>query len=159
MRERPVCAPADGRVFEDGWEPLMSMRAAVICIGALAAASAAAEELGPQDAWAFMVGKPFTLNCANGTTGVGHILPDGSVVGKIRIGSSGEVRSGRLPPGTVRVSGTGMCAYFAGLPAPPCLKVQRIDRLRFHASLSVLGFSLCEIDSVTSPSLRRVRDR
>lgn len=151
--------PANGCVFKDGWEPLMSMRAAVICVGALAAASAAAEELGPQDAWAFLVGKPFAVTCANGTAGVGRILSDGSVVGRIRIGSSGEVRSGRLPPGTVRMSNAGMCAHFAGLPIPPCLKVQRIDHRRFHASLSVLGFSLCEIDSVTPPSLRRVRDR
>jgi hypothetical protein len=135
------------------------VRLAVLCACALAAtpAVAVAEQLGPLEAWAFMLGKPFALTCADGTVGEGHILPDGSVVGKIRVKGQGEMRSGTLPSRTVYVSDTGLCARFGGLPIDPCLTVRRIDRRRFHASLSILGFSFCEIDSLTPRPLKRGR--
>jgi hypothetical protein len=136
----------------------MSARLAVLCACALAATSAVAEELGPKQAWAFVVGKPFALTCSDGTVGAGRILSNGSAVGKIRVGSWGEMRTGTLPPGTVRVTDTGMCAYFEGLPVRPCLTVQRIDHRRFHASLS-LGFAFCEINSVTPSASRHFRAR
>lgn len=135
----------------------MSTRLAVFGAFMLAATSTAAEELGPREAWAFIVEKPFTLTCSDGTVGAGRILPDGSVVGQIRVGAVGEMQSGTLPAGTVRVSDAGMCAYFPGLPVQPCLKVKKIDRRRFHASFSLLG--ACEIDSLIPPSLRRARTR
>src|ERR1700761_8758270 len=133
----------------------MVTRLAVLCAVALAATSAVAEELGPSEAWAFMLGKPFALTCSDGTLGEGHLLSDGSVVGKIRVGSQGEVRAGTLPAGTVRVTDTGLCAYFQGLPFPPCLNVRKIDRRRFHASMSIMGFSYCQIDSLAPRFLRR----
>ena len=135
----------------------MGVRLAVLCASALAATSAVAEELGPREAWAFMLGKPFTLTCADGTVGEGRLHPDGSVLGKIRPHGQGDMRAGTLPAGTVRVSDTGLCAYFPGLPIPPCLNVRKIDRHRFHASLSILGFSYCEIDSLNARPLRRGR--
>ena len=135
----------------------MLVRVAVLCACAVAATSAAAQELSPREAWAFMLGKPFALNCADGTAGEGRLHPDGSVVGRIRPHGQGEMRSGTLPAGTVRVSDTGLCAYFPGLPIPPCLNVRKIDRRRFHASLSILGFSYCEIDSLGLRRLRRGR--
>ncbi len=135
----------------------MIVHLAVLGAVALAATSAAAEELGPREAWAFMLGKPFALTCSDGTVGEGRLLSDGSVVGKIRVGNRGEMRSGTLPPGTVRVTDTGLCAYFQGLPFPPCLNVRKIDRRRFHASMSIMGFSYCQIDSLTPRSFRRAR--
>ena len=126
----------------------MAARLAVLCACILAATSAVAQELTPSEAWAFMLGKPFALTCADGTVGEGRIHPDGSVVGRIRPHGQGDMRAGTLPAGTVRVSDTGLCAYFPGLPIPPCLNVRKIDRRRFHASLSILGFSYCEIDSL-----------
>jgi hypothetical protein len=46
---------------------------------------AGAEELGPEQARAFIVGKLFAFTCFEGTTGMGRILSDGSVVGTVRI--------------------------------------------------------------------------
>ena len=140
----------------------MRVRLAVVCACVVsaclaAAASAAAQELSPREAWAFMLGKPFVLTCADGTAGEGRLHADGSVVGKIRPHGRGEMRAGTLPAGTVRVSDTGLCAYFPGLPIPPCLNVRKIDRRRFHASLSILGFSYCEIESLSARPLRRSR--
>ena len=132
----------------------MLVRVAVFWACALVATPVAAEELSPREAWAFMLGKPFTLSCADGTVGEGHLHPDGSVNGRIRPHGQGDMRSGTLPPGTVRVSDTALCAYFPGLPIPPCLNVRKIDRRRFHASLSVLGFSYCEIMSTNPRSVR-----
>lgn len=135
----------------------MELRLAVLCASALVVTSAAAQELTPREAWAFMLGKPFALTCADGTVGAGRLHPDGSVVGRIRPHGRGEMRSGTLPARTVRLSDTGLCAYFPGLPIPPCLNVRKIDRRRFHASLSILGFSYCDIDSLSPRSLRRGR--
>jgi hypothetical protein len=135
----------------------MLTRLAVLCAVALAATSAIAQELGPRDAWAFMLGKPFALTCSDGTVGEGRILSDGSVVGQIRVGNQGEMKAGTLPAGTVRVTDTGLCAYFQGLPFPPCLNVRKIDRRRFHASMSIMGFSYCQIDTLAARSLRRVQ--
>ena len=133
----------------------MIVRLAVLGTCVLAATSAAAQELAPREAWAFMLGKPFTLTCSDGTRGQGRLLSDGSVVGKIRVGGQGEMRSGVLPAGTVRLSDSGLCAYFQGLPFPPCLDVRKIDRRRFHASMSIMGFSYCALDSAAARSLRR----
>jgi hypothetical protein len=135
----------------------MIARLALVCACALAPTSAVAQELSPREAWTFMLGKPFALRCADGTAGEGRLHADGSVVGRIRPHGQGEMRTGTLPAGTVRVSGTGLCAYFPGLPIPPCLNVRKIDRRQFHASLSILGFSYCEIDSLSLRPLRRER--
>jgi len=132
----------------------MLARLALLCACALATTSAVAQELRPREAWAFMLGKLFTMACSDGTVAEGRILADGSVVGKIRVGNQGEMRAGTLPAGTVRASDTALCAYFQGLPFPPCLNVRKIDRRRFHASMSIMGFSSCDIDSVAVRSLR-----
>ncbi len=129
-------------------------RLALLCACVLATAPAIAQELRPREAWAFMLGKLFTMTCSDGTLAEGRILPDGSVVGKIRVGSQGEMRAGSLPAGTVRASDAGLCAYFQGLPFPPCLSVRQIDRRRFHASMSIMGFSSCDIDSAGARPLR-----
>lgn len=135
----------------------MVVRLALVCAFTLAATAALAQKLRPREALAFMLGKLFTLTCSDGTMGEGRLLPDGSVVGKIRVGSEGEMRAGTLPAATVRASDTALCAYFQGLPFPPCLNVRKIDRRRFHASISIMGFSSCDIDSVSARSLRRAR--
>ena len=59
----------------------MFIRAALVCTCVLWVSSAAAEELGPDQARAFIVGKLFEYSCFDGTTGRGRMLPDGSVVG------------------------------------------------------------------------------
>jgi len=105
---------------------------------------AAAEELGPEQARAFVVGKLFAYTCFEGTTGMGRIFPDGSVVGTIRIRGEGPPRFAALPTGTVRVDGTAVCAHLAGLPITPCFRVDKVNYRSFRGSIAGLGFAYCD---------------
>jgi hypothetical protein len=123
----------------------MLVRVAVICACLLGAASAVtAEELAPEQARAFVIGKLFAYTCFDGTEGVGRIFSDGSVVGTIRPSGQTQVRFAALPAGTIKVSGTAMCAHLPGLIFEPCFKVQKIDYRSFRGSLSGLGFAYCD---------------
>jgi hypothetical protein len=129
----------------------MLLRVAVVCAcifgaGLLAAVSAVAEELGPEQARAFVVGKLFSYTCFEGTAGVGRIFADGSVVGTIRMRGQGQIRFAALPAGTIRVDGGSMCAHLPGLPITPCFKVDKIDYKSFRGSLSGLGFAYCDFN-------------
>src|ERR1700747_1330369 len=105
--------------------PMLSRVAVIGGACLLGAIAAKAEELGPEQARAFVVGKLFTYTCFDGTSGVGRIFADGSVVGTIRAGGSREVRFATLPPGTIKTTATSMCAHLKGLPIEPCFRVQR----------------------------------
>jgi len=122
----------------------MLLRVAVICACVLGAVTAIAEELTPDQARAFVVGKLFAYTCFEGTAGMGRIFSDGSVVGTIRLGGRGTLRFANLPAGTLRVDGTAVCAHLSGLPIEPCFKVQRIDYRTFRGSISGLGFAYCD---------------
>jgi len=122
----------------------MLVRIAVACACVVGAASAWAEELAPEQARAFVVGKLFAYTCFDGTAGMGRIFNDGSVVGTIRPGGQGEVRFAALPAGTLRVEGTAMCAHLAGLPIQPCFRVEKLDYRSFRGSVSGLGFAYCD---------------
>ena len=123
----------------------MLLRVAVIAGGCvLGAAVTMAEELGPEQARAFVVGKLFSYTCFDGTAGVGRIFADGSVIGTIRPGGRGEVRFANLPPGTLRIEGSAMCAHLSGLPMQPCFRVEKIDYRSFRGSISGLGFAYCD---------------
>lgn len=130
--------------FESKTGSLMLLRVAVVCACVLGAASAVAEELGPEQAKTFVVGKLFAYTCFDGTAGMGRIFSDGSVVGTIRPGGRGETRFATLPAGTIRVDGTAMCAHLSGLPIEPCFKVQKIDYRSFRGSVAGLGFAYCD---------------
>ena len=123
----------------------MLVRVAVVagtCV--LGAVAAKAEELGPEQARAFVVGKLFSYTCFDGTVGMGRIFADGSVVGTIRPGGRGEVRFMHLPHGTLRVEGSSMCAHLSGMIVQPCFRVEKIDYRRFRGSISGLGFAYCD---------------
>ena len=127
----------------------MLLRGAVVSACVLGAAIvgtglAVAEDLGPEQARAFVVGKLFSYTCFEGTSGVGRIFPDGSVVGTIRIRGDGPPRFAALPSGTIRVEGGSMCAHLTGMPFTPCFRVQKIDYRSFRGSLSGLGFAYCD---------------
>lgn len=125
-------------------ESYMLLRVAVVCACVLGAAPAIAEELAPDQARAFVVGKLFAYTCFDGTAGMGRIFSDGSVVGTIRPGGRGETRFASLPAGTIKVEGGSMCAHLSGLPIEPCFNVQRIDYRSFRGSISGLGFAYCD---------------
>jgi hypothetical protein len=121
-------------------------RVALVCACVLGAVtlSAAAEDLTPEQARAFVVGKLFAYSCFDGTAGMGRIFPDGSVAGTIRPMGEGNVRFAVLPPGTLKVEGTSMCAHLRGMPFEPCFRVEKIDYHSFRGSLSGLGFAYCD---------------
>jgi len=122
----------------------MLMRVAILCACVLGAASARAEELGPEQARAFVVGKLFSYTCFDGTAGMGRVFADGSVVGTIRPGGQGPLRFATLPAGTLRVTGSAMCAHLAGLPIEPCFRVQKLDYKSFRGSIAGLSFAYCD---------------
>ena len=125
-------------------ESSMLLRVAIVCACVFGASAAAAEELGPEQAKAFVIGKLFAYNCFDGTAGMGRIFADGSVVGTIRPGGKGEAHFATLPAGTVKVEGTSMCAHLAGLPIEPCFRVQKINYRSFRGSIAGLGFAYCD---------------
>ncbi len=125
-------------------ESYMLLRVAAVCACVLVAGPALAEELGPEQAKIFVVGKLFAYTCFDGTSGMGRIFSDGSVVGTIRISGRGETRFASLPAGTLRVEGGSMCAHLSGLPIEPCFSVQKIDYRSFRGSISGLGFAYCD---------------
>jgi hypothetical protein len=138
-------------VLAVGVEWSMSVRRSLIYVSVLTggllgfgAGIAAAEELGPEQARAFVVGKLFAYNCFEGTAGVGRIFPDGSVVGTIKIRGQGQTRFAALPAGTIRVDSQSMCAHLAGMPFTPCFRVEKIDYRSFRGSLAGLGFAYCD---------------
>ena len=123
----------------------MFVRVAVVagaCV--LGSIAAMAEELSPEQARAFVVGKLFSYTCFDGTAGMGRIFADGSVIGTIRPGGRGEMRFANLPPGTLRVEGSSMCAHLSGMIMQPCFRVQKIDYRSFRGSISGLGFAYCD---------------
>jgi hypothetical protein len=124
---------------------------AAVSLGFLTTNWAAAEDLAPEQARAFVVGKLFSYNCFEGTAGMGRILPDGSVVGTIRIRGEGETRFATLPPGTIRVDGTSVCAHLSGLPITPCFRVQKIDYVSFRGSVAGLDFAYCDFHQQQNP--------
>jgi hypothetical protein len=139
----------------DYWGGVVSMSvswlfvyASVLTAGLLGSSGiAGAEELGPEQARAFVVGKLFAFTCFEGTTGMGRILFDGSVVGTVRIHGQGETRFHRLPAGTVRIDGQflcALCAHLAGLPFTPCARVEKIGYHSFRGSLVDLSFAYCD---------------
>src|SRR5438552_16391023 len=86
-----------------GVEWSMSVRWSLVWAFALTAGFAglggiaAAEELGPEQARAFVVGKLFAYNCFEGTAGVGRIFSDASVAGTTKIRGQGQTRFAPLP--------------------------------------------------------------
>jgi hypothetical protein len=122
----------------------MKARVAVLCVFCLVASSAIAEELRPEQAKAFVVGKVFAYSCFDGTAGMGRIMADGSIAGTIAPGGRGETKFASLPPGTIKVSGNSVCAHILGLPIEPCFRVQRIDQQSFRGSIAGSDYAYCD---------------
>jgi hypothetical protein len=123
-------------------------------LGVLGLASAVvAEELGPEEAKAFVVGKLFNYTCFDGTAGMGRIFSDGSVVGTIKAPGQSQTRFANLPAGTLRVEGRSMCAHLAGLLIQPCFRVTKLDSRSFRGAISGLSFAYCDF-SQRNPRLQ-----
>ena len=118
--------------------------AVTLCACVLGIASAGAEELSPEAARAFVVGKLFSYTCFDGTNGAGRIFADGSVAGTIRLQGKGPVRYAMLPAGTLKIRTEAVCASLKGLPWEPCFDLVRTDANSFRGSIHGLSFAYCD---------------
>jgi|SRR5436190_9111107 len=126
----------------------MRMRVALTLVGLVSAAlgSAApgvAAELNAEQARRFVIGKLFSFQCFEGTSGAGRISHDGSVSGLIRFRGTGPVRYVALPAGTLRVKGEAVCATLRGVSFEPCFDLQQTSERSFRGAVAGLGFAYC----------------
>ena len=110
----------------------------------LAAGPALAEQLNPEAARRFIVGKLFAFNCFDGSRGAGRIYGDGSVIGTIQMRGAGPMRAVWLPAGTLVVKGEAVCASLKGMPFEPCFNLNKTDDRSFRGSVAGLGFAYCD---------------
>jgi hypothetical protein len=122
----------------------MPTRWAVLLIGFLMAAPAAAGEMSLEQAHGFVIGKLFAVNCFDGTRGIGRISGNGSVIGTFQFRATGPERSGWLPPGTLKVKGEAICASLEGLPVEPCFELKTTSNHSFRASVRGLDAAYCD---------------
>ena len=122
----------------------MQTRWALLLIGFVMAAPAAAEDMSLEQARHFVIGKLFEASCFDGTRAIGRIYSDGSVIGTIQFRGTGPERSAWLPAGTLKVKGEAVCASLRGMPFEPCFKLNRTSDQSFRGS--VLGFDIAYCD-------------
>jgi hypothetical protein len=139
----------------------MGARLVLLVASLVIALPAAAGEMKPDEARRFVVGKLFSFNCFEGSSGTGRIYPDGSVAGVLKP-QGGPARYVTLPPGTLRVKGESVCASVRGMLFEPCFALVRTDALSFRGSVAGLSFAACDFtrrggraDLVHTTSLRR----
>jgi hypothetical protein len=108
----------------------------------LAAVTARAEVLSPEQARRFVAGKLFAFNCFDGSRGAGRIYADGSVIGTIQVRGTGAARAVWLPAGTLRVRGEAWCASLQGMPFEPCFRLEKTTERSFRGSW--MGFAYCD---------------
>jgi hypothetical protein len=119
------------------------MRIVVTLACLVAAFQARAGELKPEEARRLVVGKLFSFNCFEGTSGAGRVYSDGSVAGVIRFQGSSAGRYMSLPPGTLHVKGDSVCASLRGSSMEPCFSLYQIDERSFRGSIAGLNFASC----------------
>ena len=129
-----------GFMVNRGFSPML-MRVIVIA-GVLAAAPAFAGPMNADEARRFVIGKLFSFNCFEGTSGAGRVHADGSVSGMVRFGGAAGARYVTLPPGTLRVRGEAVCGVMGG--AETCFDLYRTDGQSFRGSIAGLGLFSCQ---------------
>lgn len=125
----------------------MLVRVAVVLAGISVATPAWAEDMTPDHARRFVVGKLFGFTCFDGTRGAGRIFHDGSVAGTVQMGGTGAARYMVLPANTLRVNGEKVCASVKGVPFDPCFNLTKTSQQSFRGSISGLGFAYCNFTS------------
>ncbi len=111
----------------------------------LAAAPAGAQQVMTADmAKDFVAGKLFSFRCFEGTHGRGHIFADGSASGQIRFAGTSQVRSLRVPEGTLYVAGAQICATLRGLPFDPCFTLWRTGAKSFRGAFAHMKYMYCD---------------
>jgi hypothetical protein len=112
---------------------------------------ALAQAMNAEVAKRFVAGKLFAFNCVDGSRGLGRIYADGSVIGTVQFNGSGPVKSVWLPPGTLRVKGSAICASLKGLSFEPCFNLSRTGEQSFRGAVNGLGMvAYCDFTRRTS---------
>src|SRR5882757_1846972 len=114
---------------------------AVLMIVFVMTAPAAADEMSPNQAHRFVVGKLFEVSCSDGTRAIGRIDGDGSVIGAIQFRGTGPERSAWLPAGTLKFHGEAVCASLRSIPFEPCFKLDRTSEHSFRGSVVGLDYA------------------
>jgi len=121
---------------------IMRIAVALACLTAILL-PARAGELKAEEARRLVVGKLFSFNCFEGTTGAGRVYADGSVSGIVRFQGSAAFRHIRMPPNTLRVKGEAVCASVRGMAMEPCFTLTQIDQRTFRGAITGLSFASC----------------
>lgn len=116
---------------------------ALATAGAITATAAMAGQLRPDEARRFVAGKLFSYTCFDGTSGIGRIHSDGSVIGTIQTRGR-AARFVAMPRGTIQVTSSSICASLRGSMIQPCFNVEKTSSISFRGSVSGLGFAYCD---------------
>lgn len=123
----------------------------------LAASSAHAQTMTAEQAREFVSGGLFSYRCFDGTHGGGRIFTDGSASGSIRVMGRGQTRYMRLPPNTLYLAGSQVCARLKGLPFEPCFNLVKTGADSFRGSISHMSFMYCDFNRGSVLQLARRR--
>ena len=123
----------------------------------LAASSAQAQTMTAEQAREFVSGGLFSYRCFDGTNGGGRIFTDGSASGSIRVTGRGQTRYMRLPPNTLYLAGSQVCARLKGLPFEPCFNLVKTGADSFRGSISHMSFMYCDFNGGSVLQLARRR--
>jgi len=126
----------------------MSLRVALVfaglgCVFPAILSPTMAAELTPEQARHFIAGKLFSYSCFDGTTGMGRIHADGSVIGTLQK-PSGPLRFVSLPSGTIKTTSDSICSSVRGAFFPPCFHVNQTSAKSFRGSVAGFGFAYCD---------------
>ena len=122
-----------------------------------AASTAQAQTMTAEQAKEFVSGGLFSYRCFDGTHGGGRIFTDGSASGSIRVMGRGQTRYMRLPPNTLYLAGSQVCARLKGLPFEPCFNLVKTGPDSFRGSISHMSFMYCDFNRGSVLQLARRR--
>ncbi|MFS8037610.1 hypothetical protein ACI7BZ_11735 [Xanthobacter sp. AM11] len=122
---------------------MRSILLAAVALATLASVPAAAQQLNAEQARLFVIGRTFSFNCFEGSSGSGRIYADGSVAGIIALREK-PPRFVRLPPNTLRVRGDAVCGFVQGMTFEPCFDLVKTGPSSFRGSLAGVQTMWCE---------------
>jgi hypothetical protein len=137
---------------------MMLLKRPILAAALLFVASAAqAQTMTADQAKEFVAGGLFSYHCFDGTHGAGRIFVDGSAAGSIRVMGRGQTRYLQLPPNTLYLAGSQVCARLKGLPFEPCFNLTKTGTDSFRGSISHMNFMYCDFNRGSVLQLARRR--
>jgi hypothetical protein len=123
---------------------MLPKRTILAAIFLFAASGVQAQTMTADQAKEFVSGGLFSYRCFDGTVGGGRIFSDGSAAGSIRVMGRGQNRYIQLPPNTLYLAGSQVCAHMKGLPFEPCFNLTKTGNDSFRGSISHMSFMYCD---------------